>query len=573
MKNSGARASLSAAIAESWRRSDLAGVSPDMAELPYHSDLPRDSRLLRAAAPVLDQLALHLSDSPVSILLADPSARIIDRRVGIRQFLNTLDRTSVAPGFELSEQASGTNAIGTALESRKLVLVQGNDHYRDALRDLVCAGMPLIHPISQRVEGILDITSRVKDSSPLMIPLVQAAVREIEQQLYEMASIRERATLESFLIASRRGSSAVAAMSNDFVIFNPAASQLLQPSDKPLLWQWATENLQDSENYEGEFTLADASIVSVSARQTVVNGRTSGIVVEFTPRSAIKAIAFSADRPGTQPKKSSTPRLARTIDLEMELIARDPGPTLIIGDSGVGKWHTAQQLHQWWATGELSRWDFALAVPSDMSSWIEQVKKTAEQGNTVVLCHIEFLDNEKTIQLLALLEVASQHNLRIILTGSDSTDKHINNAHAYFRRRLSVLQLHQRTEEIAEIANEILTRLDSTRSKQRLQPAALQALTSQRWPANVRELESVLHAAASRALGGDIGLQHLPQNYRETTNRRPLSTLERIERDALINALEKSGGNKSQTAKILGIARSTLYRKTREYGIDTRTLI
>ena len=78
----------------------------------------------------MDRLAEQLADAPVTILLADQDATIVDRRTGWRSLLGRLDRALVAPRFSFSEQCAGTNRIGTALEERKAFRVRGGEHMR-----------------------------------------------------------------------------------------------------------------------------------------------------------------------------------------------------------------------------------------------------------------------------------------------------------------------------------------------------------------------------------------------------------------------------------------------------------
>ena len=88
----------------------------------------------------------------------------------------------------------------------------------------------------------------------------------------------------------------------------------------------------------------------------------------------------------------------------------------------------------------------------------------------------------------------------------------------------------------------------------------------------MRELEAVLATAVTRSLGSDIAHEHLPPEYRSTNNRAGPSSLQRAERDIVMEALAETHGNKLAAAQRLGIARSTLYRKMRMFGIDENHL-
>ncbi|HYZ02304.1 MAG TPA: helix-turn-helix domain-containing protein, partial [Candidatus Binatia bacterium] len=77
----------------------------------------------------------------------------------------------------------------------------------------------------------------------------------------------------------------------------------------------------------------------------------------------------------------------------------------------------------------------------------------------------------------------------------------------------------------------------------------------------------LLRGILSRRTTGEITLTDLPNEYRGSLSR-ALTPMERAERDAILTALTQSRGNRKVAAQTLGISRSTLYRKLREYEID-----
>lgn len=111
-------------------------------------------------------------------------------------------------------------------------------------------------------------------------------------------------------------------------------------------------------------------------------------------------------------------------------------------------------------------------------------------------------------------------------------------------------------------------------------PTALVLLKSCLWPGNVRELENVIERASHLVKGQTLLLEHLPREFQTYQNRFvnvpekdrsvtvPLDmTLEEVEETFIRKVLASLEGNRSQTAKNLGIGRSTLQRKLKKYNI------
>ena len=106
----------------------------------------------------------------------------------------------------------------------------------------------------------------------------------------------------------------------------------------------------------------------------------------------------------------------------------------------------------------------------------------------------------------------------------------------------------------------------------------MEALASHGWPGNVRELENVVHRTLLVMAGLELKLEDLPSNIIAAggtvaadpgADDRPRAarSLEDLERDAIVSAMETNRGNLSDVARQLGIGRSTLYRKLEQYGL------
>jgi DNA-binding NtrC family response regulator len=332
--------------------------------------------------------------------------------------------------------------------------------------------------------------------------------------------------------------------------------------------------LEKRDEFIGEVQLASKADVVAKARRLEDGTRTMGVVVELRtkpqPRGSRSAGTTRTATRRTTARLPGRAKATRALDAEIDLVAQDPGPTLITGELGVGKRHAAAILHRRWsADAEMVELDLSLLALDDVRSRLAEVGEQLTSGTTVVLRHVHALAESDMGTLVALIEQASDTAGRLVVTGPDVPEPRAARVYAHFGRRIGVTPLASRTEEIADIANEVLAQRAGRNGPQRLQAATLQSLMARSWPGNVRELVSVIESAASRALGGDIGLQHLPAGYRESRPSRAHAALERAELETLLTVLKESGGNKSLAAQRLGVARSTLYRKVREYGIDT----
>src|SRR5206468_5909117 len=103
---------------------------------------------------------------------------------------------------------------------------------------------------------------------------------------------------------------------------------------------------------------------------------------------------------------------------------------------------------------------------------------------------------------------------------------------------------------------------------------AMERLRTHQWPGNVRELQNAIERAFALALADTITVDDLPPALRQPMDDglggrdgRDVPTLEEAERDLFAAALRKSGGNKNEAARLLGIDRQRLYRKIEKYGL------
>ena len=137
--------------------------------------------------------------------------------------------------------------------------------------------------------------------------------------------------------------------------------------------------------------------------------------------------------------------------------------------------------------------------------------------------------------------------------------------------------LRERKEDIPLLAAHFLTKYAVQEDKDdldQISPEGLDLLMAYHWPGNVRELENAIERAVVLATPPEIRAKDLPANIRSLgtkkiyeSDNKLSSWIEKLEEEALRQALLECEGNISQTAKKLGIGRATIYRKAKKYGL------
>ncbi len=157
----------------------------------------------------------------------------------------------------------------------------------------------------------------------------------------------------------------------------------------------------------------------------------------------------------------------------------------------------------------------------------------------------------------------------------------------YYRLNVVTIRippLRERREDIPQLINHFLERLagETNREPYSFSKEAMQILMNYDWPGNVRELMSTVQTASLFASGPTItpaDLANKPEIVEAVSSRPEVSlgdrTLVELEREAIIQALKRTGGNKMAAAKALGISRRSLYNKLKQYDIrlTTRTSV
>ena len=151
----------------------------------------------------------------------------------------------------------------------------------------------------------------------------------------------------------------------------------------------------------------------------------------------------------------------------------------------------------------------------------------------------------------------------------------------YFRLKtfeIEIPPLRERREDLPKLTDTFLRRFAAPLGKPQIQmdPEVLELLRKYPWPGNVRELQNAIEHALVLCDEPTLRARHLPREIQvpdlaqtPAVRGTPVS-FEDAEREALIEALRKSNGNKAEAARLLGIHRATIYTKIREFGLPVK---
>lgn len=307
-----------------------------------------------------------------------------------------------------------------------------------------------------------------------------------------------------------------------------------------------------------------------------------------------------------------SPAIRETADLITRIgVKGNPITVLIRGESGTGKDVVARAIH---ARGPRQDKPFisvnctvlpANLIESELFGHQAGAFTDAKEakrglfeladGGTIFLDEIGDLPKPAQAKLLEFLEthrfrrVGGVRDIVVDVQVVTATNRKLDEAmeNGEFRvdlfYRLNVIPLElpplrDRPEDIAPLAVHFIDSLCNEMSTARrdLSPDALRMLEAYRWPGNARELRNVLERVLLLHDDDPIAAEHLPPEIRgmEVGGERTFALppegidLDRIEKQLIVQALQRCGGNKSGAARLLGISRDTLRYRLEKYGLE-----
>jgi len=308
-------------------------------------------------------------------------------------------------------------------------------------------------------------------------------------------------------------------------------------------------------------------------------------------------------RPGFGGLIGVSPRMQRVYKL-IEKVAQHSYPVLILGESGTGKELVSRSIH---FSGPRSNKPFSpvdcsALVPTLIESELFGYVKGAFTGaqhskqglfeaageGTLFLDEIGDLPVDLQAKLLRALQehevkpVGSNDRvgIRARVIAATNRDLEASIRTGSFRQdlyfRLNVVQiklpaLRDRRVDIPLLVNAFLEKFsDPARPIHTISEDAMRRIMAYDWPGNIRELENAIERAVALGSGPILHVGDLPSNLQYTSTEKlpegdEMVPLEALERRAIFRALRETAGDKLAAARLLGIGKTTLYRKLKQY--------
>lgn len=582
-------------ILKSWQRcvaqgldvGDFGSIEPltatELRERQQRNDLLR--HLVR---PEISVLRAEAKSTDSVVIITDAQGAVLDS-VGSVEFAGQASAVALRPGVMWSEASTGTNAIGTALVERRPISVHGAEHYFEPHRMLACAAAPIFDP-QLRLAGVLDMSGHASVQHIHALGLVRLAAEQVEHRFFargfEDCEII-RFQKEADLLGTPR--EAILVFRDGVLVAGNRRAMKLMTLDRRALGTALRDELLLGD--EGQMRLGH-----------VVTTGGERFAVTPPPSRPVRVAGIDL---GDAPKAYFTTETQANLRKAVKLA--DAGiPLLIQGETGVGKEVFAREMHR--HTTRSGKPFVAINCAALPESLIEAelfgyadgaftgARKQGrmglvQQADGGVLFLDEIGDMPLSLQSRMLrvlqdrevmplgggkptkvdfLPVAATHRpLReLVEEGRFRADLYYRLAH-YVVELPPLRSLPGRSD----ILKAIWRQAGGAREGVTLSAAAEERLLAYSWPGNFRQLAGAVRAMLALAEPGSVLTpEDLPHELAATPQPRVATELlaassgaadlATLTDEAIRQAIATADGNLSKAARMLGIDRSTLYRRS-----------
>ncbi|HHQ2897566.1 sigma-54-dependent Fis family transcriptional regulator [Bacillus cereus] len=588
-------------ISESWHRCKQANVNPYMnkGQKVLSSNIFREQKkkseiFLDIALPQIQNMRKTIDELQMMALLIDPDGYVLSLS-GNKQTLKRAKHINFIEGVKWTEAAVGTNAIGTALEIEEAIMISGTEHYSVVSHSWSCAAAP-IHNDDGKLIGILDFSCPIEFSHPYMLGMVTSIAHAIERECSIRVHQNELHLIHRFLDVIDSDEQVVICNHRDVIV---SASK----SVRERVTNWSRMKLEDLVHH-GLETKLEIPVYS--------NERMIGKCMYLKENKQMNTYsAFTFIKGITFPGVTGTSKAFQHTLEEIKLVSPTDASVYVCGETGVGKEYVARAIHEnsprkdgpFIAVNcgslpkELMESElFGYAEGAFTGARRQGYKGKFEQANggTLFLDEIGEVPPEMQVALLRVLQertitpigsskevpvniriITATHKdlLRLVEEGKFRQDLYYR-LHVY---PLYVPSLIERKEDIPYFIQHFCER----KNWNVVFPKSIyNQFLQHTWPGNIRELVNVLERIYILSQGREIcekqvafliqtmtGNQQQLELQVENKTEHTLNFREKIQRDSMIEALEKTNGNVSLAAKLLNVPRSTFYKRMQKHKL------
>lgn len=578
------------------------------------------------AVEQLNSLYELLKDTNFCMALADAEGYVL-HVVGDPEMVEHFKRRNCLPGYRWTERDMGTCAIGLALHERQPIFLHGSQMYSALVRNVSNAGAPVFTPDRKRLLGVISLTGSSDKTHMHTLGLVRQAAETVTAQIKERERIQELTIsnlyLRTIVESDSRGVIIIDQAGIVVEVSNSAYRMLkLSSSCKGLPFEESVGRygvmhyLQKGKGFRAREILVPRSGNTHFASLDPIRNKSGDCVGGlFTIMEKKEMMRMAVEMTGLQAPFTFDSILGKSPSLKQALhlahIAADgSAPVLLSGETGTGKELFAQAIHN--NSSRRGQPFVAIncgAIPkelleSELFGYEEGAFTGAKKGGrpgkleladtgTLFLDEIGDMPFDMQVKLLRVLQtkeiqrVGGIRSIPVDIRVISATNKNLKEAISQHKFRsdlfyristlnITIPALRERSDDILLLAEHFihLHELRLNRSALPLLPETSAALQKYSWPGNVRQLENAVERAIYLAEGKPLlpshfGFEESQSVGNASEKNSACITLENLERQAIVNALEEFRGNISQTAQALGITRPTLYRKIEKYHLAT----
>jgi transcriptional regulator with PAS, ATPase and Fis domain len=611
-------------IKESWRRSRINKIDYENQYIIEGDEERRKSLiesnyfLIDIARPYMDDLYGIISDTNYMITILERDGFVIDTLVN-----PAIRRKSDLRLVNYREDRIGTNAMGTCLYLNKPVLTFGEEHCYKNLHKFTTSAAP-IHDAEGELIGCIGITGFSDNVSTHTLGMAIATAYAIENKIklhldkksgfiQEYTSILKDSISDGVIIADIKG---------NVLSVNKKAENMLNIKEKDFLNRNIKEVLDNNIDFNKEFDKNIDYIIkntvltvknnplhlSLSITKLKTDSKGTGFLIMLN--NAGKKIN---DCSGKTELYSFEDILGESVlikdAIEIGKIAsRGNSNVLILGESGTGKELFAQSIHRNSPRKDKPFIDIncgALPVSLAESEFFgyeggsytgskkegQPGKFELADGGTIFLDEIGELPLSiqasllRVIQERKVIRIGSSQKRDIDVMIIAATNKDLFEAVRCntFRKdlfyRLNVFTINlpplmEHKEDIPILVNNLIERYNQMfgLSIKGVSDEVMNIFMRYNWPGNIRELENIIQRAVQISKYEMIQTRDLPIyltsgfDLNKIKSSNITSLIDAQESSTIINVLKKTNGNAKLTSEVLGISRSTLYRKLLKLG-------